>query len=261
MAISSVYNIGDNITSEHQNIIFDICYSEDEQNSLKLSDFNGNDNGGNYKVIWIDMAATWWGSCYSSIGTIEEIHNDWVDDDRVIMFTALTDAGQPYTCNQWGNLGQNNLPMIINDGNGWGNHFFNWFNTGSAMPSNVFIDHNMNIHYKTNFVSSNLVNNKINEMLTNCGVLCDGVEIIYGCLDVNATNYDINASVEIWKFFSKYDINGLIGTNVSIDNKTKKDKHLVQIIDILGRETNLTNNILLFYIYNDGMVEKRIVVE
>ena len=26
------------------------------------------------------------------------------------------------------------------------------------------------------------------------------------------TNYDINASVEIWKFFSKYDINGLIGT-------------------------------------------------
>jgi len=59
LAISSVYNIGDNITAEHQNIIFDICYSEDEQNSLKLSDFNGNDNGGNYKVIWIDMAATW----------------------------------------------------------------------------------------------------------------------------------------------------------------------------------------------------------
>ena len=26
------------------------------------------------------------------------------------------------------------------------------------------------------------------------------------------TNYDIDASVEIWKFFSKYDINGLIGT-------------------------------------------------
>ena len=26
------------------------------------------------------------------------------------------------------------------------------------------------------------------------------------------TNYDINASVEIWQFFSKYDINGLIGT-------------------------------------------------
>ena len=59
LAISSVYNIGDNITAEHQNIIFDICYSEEEQNSLKLSDFNGDGNGGNYKIIWIDMAATW----------------------------------------------------------------------------------------------------------------------------------------------------------------------------------------------------------
>ena len=70
------------------------------------------------------------------------------------------------------------------------------------------------------------------------------------------TNYDINASVEIWKFFSRYDINGLIGTNVSIDNKTKKDKILVKITDILGRETNITKNTLLLYIYNDGTVEK-----
>ena len=31
------------------------------------------------------------------------------------------------------------------------------------------------------------------------------------------TNYDIDASVEIWKFFSKYDINGLIGGANSIE--------------------------------------------
>ena len=66
------------------------------------------------------------------------------------MFTALTDIGQPYSCNQWGNIGQNGLPMIVNDGNGWGNHFFNWFNSNSAMPSNVFIDHNMTVYYKSN---------------------------------------------------------------------------------------------------------------
>jgi len=74
------------------------------------------------------------------------------------------------------------------------------------------------------------------------------------------TNYDINASLEIWKFFSRYDINGLIETNVSIDNKTKKDKHLVRITDILGRETNLTNNTLLLYIYDDATVEKIITL-
>ena len=160
------------------------------------------------------------------------------------MFTALTDAGQPYTCNQWGNLGQNNLPMIINDGNGWGNHFFNWFNTGSAMPSNVFIDHNMNIHYKTNFVSSNLVNNKINEMLTNCGVLCDGVEIIYGCLDVNATNYDINATVNDGS--CDYGIYVEFG-NV---NENQIDINLTNSIPIAGFQFNLNSNSNDFFISN-----------
>ena len=75
------------------------------------------------------------------------------------------------------------------------------------------------------------------------------------------TNYDINASLEIWKFFSRYDINGLIGTNVSIDNKTKKDKILVKITDVLGRETNPTNNTLLLYIYDDATVEKIITLD
>ncbi|MBT7481893.1 MAG: hypothetical protein HN677_05800, partial [Flavobacteriales bacterium] len=59
----------------------------------------------------------------------------------------------------------------------------------------------------------------------------------------------------------RYDINGLIGTNVSIDNKTKKDKHLVRITDILGRETNLTNNTLLLYIYDNATVEKKITLD
>ena len=32
-------------------------------------------------------------------------------------------------------------------------------------------------------------------------------------------------------------------------------------IDILGKETTLKNNTLLFYIYNDGAVEKKIIIE
>tara|TARA_B100001029_G_scaffold42673_1_gene33350 strand:+ start:302 stop:526 length:225 start_codon:yes stop_codon:yes gene_type:complete len=59
IGISSVYNVGDNISIEHQNILFDICYGQDEQENLKLSNFNGENNGGNYKIMWIDMAAAW----------------------------------------------------------------------------------------------------------------------------------------------------------------------------------------------------------
>ncbi|MEC7863631.1 MAG: zinc metalloprotease [Bacteroidota bacterium] len=49
-------------------------------------------------------------------------------------------------------------------------------------------------------------------------------------------------------------------TNILEMDITKKE--LVKIIDILGRETNKQNtNTPLFYIYNDGSVEKKIIVE
>ena len=171
------------------------------------------------------------------------------------------------------------------------------------------------------------------------------------------TNQDINASAEIWRFFSKYDINGLINPTVlptafiygndticynqNIDaqvtvsfsgatppftfvyaingvsqpsitttinpyvistqqagaytvqsyndasntgtisgsalvtvntsiidcppplliKENTTNKELLKITDILGKETTLKNNNLLFYIYNDGTVEKKIILE
>ena len=39
------------------------------------------------------------------------------------------------------------------------------------------------------------------------------------------------------------------------------DKYLLRIIDPLGRETKVTKNEVLFYIYNDGTVEKTIIIE
>ena len=74
------------------------------------------------------------------------------------------------------------------------------------------------------------------------------------------TNYDINASIEIWKFFSRYDINGLIHqTTIVNEYITKKD--LIKIIDVLGRQTKHLKNQPLFYIYDDGTVEKKIILE
>ena len=39
------------------------------------------------------------------------------------------------------------------------------------------------------------------------------------------------------------------------------EKKLIKVTDILGREIKEKKNIPLFYIYNDGTVEKRIVIE
>jgi polyhydroxybutyrate depolymerase len=78
--------------------------------------------------------------------------------------------------------------------------------------------------------------------------------------DGGITNYDINASLEIWKFFSKYDINGLINPTAII-NEHNLNNQLIQVIDIFGRESKGLKNQPLFYIYDDGTVEKKIIIE
>ncbi len=40
----------------------------------------------------------------------------------------------------------------------------------------------------------------------------------------------------------------------------QEDKTLIKIVDILGRETKAVRNTLLFYIYKDGSVEKKLIV-
>ena len=75
------------------------------------------------------------------------------------------------------------------------------------------------------------------------------------------TNYDINASVEIWNFFSRYNINGLINPSTEIIENTIEVRRIVKVIDLLGREAVELINSPLFYIYNDGTVEKKIILE
>jgi len=54
------YKEGDTISLDHQNMEFGYCYPESEiGNSFKLADYNGELNGGNYRVILLEMSASW----------------------------------------------------------------------------------------------------------------------------------------------------------------------------------------------------------
>ena len=48
---------------------------------------------------------------------------------------------------------------------------------------------------------------------------------------------------------------------IAVQPEIIKDRTLLKIIDILGRETKPTINLPLFYIYEDGTVEKKIIIE
>ena len=50
-------------------------------------------------------------------------------------------------------------------------------------------------------------------------------------------------------------------TAVDFTNQNTKSRKLIKVIDILGRETNILKNTILFYMYNDGTIEKKYISE
>ena len=76
-------------------------------------------------------------------------------------------------------------------------------------------------------------------------------------------NQDINASAEVWKFVSKYDMDGLIGCNTTNlpSVQSLNSKNHINIVDIFGRKSKRLKNQLLIYIYDDGTTEKKIIIE
>ncbi|MBI45385.1 MAG: hypothetical protein CMG66_04375 [Candidatus Marinimicrobia bacterium] len=179
----SAYNVGDLISNSHLNQEFEICYPSAFDNTMRLSDYNGSTNGGDYHVLVIDMSATWCGPCQSLIPLFDDLEQVYSNNQYVELFIALSDLNQPYSCTQWGNLGDSGIPKIIND---TGYPIFNMFNTGSSFPSLVMIDHEMKVHYKeagyyNTFVSD--ASEIIDEMLSNMEnslILSNGYNLFIG---------------------------------------------------------------------------------
>jgi hypothetical protein len=58
-SFTAIYDVGETVSESHQNISFDVCYGDYPENALKLADFNGALNGGDYQVMFINTAASW----------------------------------------------------------------------------------------------------------------------------------------------------------------------------------------------------------
>jgi hypothetical protein len=56
-------------------------------------------------------------------------------------------------------------------------------------------------------------------------------------------------------------INGVIATSSINITEQKFERKLLTIKDMLGRKAEVKNNSILFYLYDDGTVEKRIIIE
>ena len=70
-------------------------------------------------------------------------------------------------------------------------------------------------------------------------------------------NMDIDASREAWLFFDS-----LCESTIEVEQPMIKDhKKLEKVVDLLGRETQQKTHQILLHIYDDGSVEKKIILE
>ena len=52
-----------------------------------------------------------------------------------------------------------------------------------------------------------------------------------------------------------------MGSVTSILESNSSKKKLMKVVDVSGRETSINSNKTLFFIYEDGIIEKRIIIE
>ena len=57
----AVYNVGQTVSTSDQNVTLQGCSSISDyyNEEFKLADWNGATNNGDYKVIWLEMSASW----------------------------------------------------------------------------------------------------------------------------------------------------------------------------------------------------------
>ncbi len=145
----SSYQEGEFVSESDQNITMATCYAGNDyavDDIWKLSDWNGALNGGHYNIVYIEMAASWWGPCYTKHNSqAGEVHHFFEDYDNVKFIIAFSDPNQPYSCREWGDMPDGGSSQIIHDQN---STIWSLFQSGGAFPSSALLNHEMMVYDK-----------------------------------------------------------------------------------------------------------------
>ena len=160
---------------------------------------------------------------------------EYQEDFNVLNFTNLDDVNQPYSCSQWGNQGSLSDNLMTEDGGGY--NLFNDFNSSNGFPSNVFIDHNMTVYYKSNNLSYYLGNLKIEEMIEACEA--DAGANCAQCTDCDAdgTFDDVDNCPDLFNPSQEDDDNDGLGNECDDCHNLlgdTNDDFNIDILDIIG---------------------------
>tara|TARA_B100001758_G_C18358342_1_gene584105 strand:+ start:69 stop:557 length:489 start_codon:yes stop_codon:yes gene_type:complete len=112
--------------------------------------------------------------------------------------------------------------------------------------------------HNVNFMTSSLTNISFNNPESFISTPTSDINI-YSHVFTIAGTYQYDCSVY------GHASGGMTGTiivnNVSFTNEITSEKKLIKIINTVGRETSHRKNQPLFYIYNNGTIEKKITID
>jgi len=127
----------------------------------------------------------------------------------------------------------------------------------NAIPGIVTLDWTLSLSNGTVFAQDTAINPtfSINQWNMDSLSIC-----LMALIDINGNVWTCNVCDTIvwngnsWMLMS-------MAQPTAINELNSSNRELLKVVDILGRNANGNKNEPLFYIYNDGTVEKRIVVE
>ena len=208
----SYYAIGDTITYIHQNESHDVCYGDYPFQELTLSHFNG-------KISVFGLSTSWWPTeCTFSL---EALIDSLGNDDRIKIFESLDDPNQPYSCTQWGDLGQDGIPIIIEPSEQYYLHYL--FSLQGYFGIIVILDHNMIYRYSGNSIYQAI--NTIEEILSETSWI-EG-------------DFNFDESVDILDVI--FIVNSVLSGNYNFHSDLNQD-YLLNIQDVIILINNILEN-------------------
>jgi len=135
---SQSYEIGSKISMDHQFVEIEAC-ANDSGYTL-LADYNGDLNGGDYHIIWLNFFTTWCTNCQSEVPLVFDLNKQF-KDQALTLLSFGRQWDYPYSCQEWADLGLSN--PILNDDT---TSIWNWFGLG-YVPQQVILDHTLTVRY------------------------------------------------------------------------------------------------------------------
>ncbi|MBC8255821.1 MAG: hypothetical protein H8E85_00750 [Candidatus Marinimicrobia bacterium] len=162
---------------------------------------------------------------------MDEIYDNWVDNDYFVKITAVMDIGNPYSCEEWAGLGFPDIPSPLADdgiyGGGDETQIFNLFNTAQfSVHNHAIINHKMEVVYKSSSTVVPEINAVINHSIADC--INEG-----DCVTEPCTSGDVNNDAILNVLDVVIMVNVALGELVYLECADLNNDDLVNVLDVV----------------------------